>query len=204
MTKSAKLLIAGQAGALVLSLLAATNFAPANAAIAPSGAIVKATTDEPVTEVTPDPSPSPSLEAPKRSVNVKKVFSSRSRGAINQARELAPQNYRGYFRTSKYAKWYTARHFKHKYGWGANQFKCVVQLWQKESSWRPASAMPGNSFLGIPQLSKQIVVASGYTVAEFRASTELQIQLGAKYIKYRKGYGSPCKAWKHFQRKSWY
>ena len=82
MTKSAKLLIAGQAGALVLSLLAATNFAPANAAPASAGAVVKATNDQPVTEVTPDPSPSPTLEAPKRSVTVKKVFSSRSRGAI--------------------------------------------------------------------------------------------------------------------------
>lgn len=204
MTKSAKLLIAGQTGALVLSLLAAFNFAPANAAALSPSASVEVTTDEPVTEVTADPSPSPTVDAPKRSVNFKKVFSSRSRGAINQARELAPQNYRGYFRTSKYAKWYTARHFKHKYGWGPKEFKCVLQLWQKESSWRPAAAMPGNRFLGIPQLSKTIVVASGYTVAEFRASTELQIQLGAKYIKYRKGYGTPCKAWKHFQRKSWY
>lgn len=202
MTKTAKHLRAGIVGALALSLLTSISFAPANAATSSTQRSYEVVPDEPVVE--PTPTPSPTVTAPVRSINVKKVFSSRSRSAISEARKLAPFQYKGYFRTSKYAKWYTAKHFQHKYGWGPRQFKCVVRLWQRESSWRPSARMPGNAFLGIPQLSKAIVVASGYSVAEFRASTELQIQLGARYIKLREGYGTPCKAWKHFQRKHWY
>lgn len=158
-------------------------------------------------EPTPTASPSPSestVALPVRPVNVKKIFASRSRADVAAIRALAPHDYKGYFRTAKYAKWYAERHIWHRYGWGKKQFKCLVTLWQKESSWRPSSTMSGYRFLGIPQLSRGTVVASGYTVAEFRASTELQIQLGAKYIAYRDGYGSPCKALKHFQRKHWY
>lgn len=206
MTKAAKLLIAGQTGALLLSLLTAANFAPANAADTSTRwvATSEVVTEEPVVEESPSPEPTPTVTAPVRPLNYKRIFSSRSRADINQARELAPKDYRGYFRTAKYAKWYAARHFKHTYGWGKKQFKCAVALWHKESSWRPSAGKTKGRYVGIPQLDRMIVVASGYSVAEYIASTELQIQLGAKYIKLRKGYGSPCKAWKHFQRKRWY
>ena len=203
MTKSSKSMWqALPAAALALALVftsatqaMATDVAPASDA---------ASTDQ--VNPTPVASESPVAEpttAPIRSVNAKQVFASRSRD-FEAVRALAPFHYKGYFRTAKYAKWYTKNYFQYKYGWGEPQFKCVVTLWQKESSWRPAARMAHNKFLGIPQMSKATVVASGYTVAEFRASTELQIQLGAKYIKYRKGYGTPCKALKHFQRKHWY
>lgn len=205
MNRSSKLIAIGQVAALSLSLISAVGFAPANAAsISPRVFATSEVVEEPVVEETPQPDPSPTLTPPVRSINYKKIFSSRSRSAINQARELAPKSYKGYFRTSKYAKWYAARHFKHKYGWGKKQFNCAEKLWQKESSWRPSAGKSGHPYVGIPQLSRVIVAASGYSMAEYLASAELQIQLGAKYIKLRKGYGTPCKAWSHSQRKGWY
>lgn len=197
MAKPQKHLIAAISAALIATLLGTATLAPAMADdLAP-------VTGEP--QVSASPSPTESVVAtPVRSVNAAKIFSSRSRQAINKARELAPHSYVGYYRTSKYAKWYAKRHIYHTYGWGDKQYKCLVTLWQKESSWRPSSVMPGYRFLGIPQLSRQNIVGAGYTVSEFRSSTELQIQLGAKYIKYRKGYGNPCKALKHFKKRHWY
>jgi hypothetical protein len=138
------------------------------------------------------------------SATVKKAFTSRSRSAISAARVLAPQNYPGYFRTSKYAKWYAARHIELRFGWGKKQMKCLTTLWQKESSWRIRANGAGGKYLGIPQLSRQAVIDSGVGIALFRATAELQIQLGANYIAQRDAYGTPCKALTHKQRKGWY
>lgn len=143
-------------------------------------------------------------DAPTRgdSINLRKVFTSRSKSSIKTVRNLAPQNYPGYFKTSKYAKWYAERHIKHEYGWEKKNFKCLSTLWQKESSWRIAASGAGGMYLGIPQLNRPAVVNSGISVATYRSSAELQVQLGSNYIKYR--YGSPCKALKHKQAKGWY
>ena len=75
------------------------------------------------------------------------------------------------------------------------QYKCLNQLWSKESAWNPSAV--NNSVIpaayGIPQLrSLHIVGKSAYE----------QIDLGVKYILHR--YGSPCKAWSYWQRKNWY
>lgn len=144
--------------------------------------------------------------APTRSnsVTTKKAFTSRSRTAITTVRALAPHSYVGYYRTAKYAQWYAKRHVATKYGWGDKQFGCLKRLWQKESSWRMRASGAHGKFLGIPQLSKKAVVASGMGVALFRSTPELQVQLGAKYIKYRDAYGTPCKALKHKKRTGWY
>ena len=200
MTKSKQWAAKAAAGAVTVALLAAITATPALADELSS----TVDTTVPAPEVTPDPVPSVDTPTRTNTLTNRAAFVSRGRDAILAARALAPHHYYGYYRTSKYAKWYAARHISHKYGWGKKQFKCLTKLWQGESSWRPSAREPHNKYLGIPQLAKKAVVASGYTVAEFRASTELQIQLGAKYIKYRKGYGSPCRALSHFNRKNWY
>ncbi len=158
----------------------------------------------------PDPQPTDTdvvteeNDTPTRgdSINLRKVFTSRSKSSIKAVRDLAPQNYPGYFKTSKYAKWYAEQHIKHEFGWKKKNFKCLSTLWQKESSWRIAASGAGGMYLGIPQLNRPAVVNSGISVATYRSSAELQVQLGSNYIKYR--YGSPCKALKHKQAKGWY
>lgn len=144
--------------------------------------------------------------APTRSnsVTTKKAFTSRSRNAITAVRALAPHSYVGYYRTAKYAQWYAKRHVKAKYGWNDKQFGCLKRLWQKESSWRMRASGAHGKFLGIPQLSKKAIVAAGMGVALFRSTPELQVQMGARYIKYRDAYGTPCKALKHKKRTGWY
>lgn len=134
----------------------------------------------------------------------KKTFTARSRSAITSVRALAPHSYVGYFRTAKYAQWYAKRHVKAKYGWNDRQFGCLKHLWQKESSWRMRASGAHGKFLGIPQLSKKAIVATGMGVALFRSTPELQVQLGASYIKHRPAYGTPCKALKHKKRTGWY
>ncbi|MEY3407019.1 MAG: hypothetical protein RL038_80 [Actinomycetota bacterium] len=161
-------------------------------------------TPAPVETEEVDETENPDTEAPTRgdTINLRKVFTSRSKSSIKSVRDLAPQNYPGYFKTAKYAKWYAERHIKHEYGWGKDGFKCLSTLWQKESSWRIAASGAGGLYLGIPQLNRPAVVKSGIPVATYRSSAELQVQLGAHYVKYR--YGSPCKALKHKKAKGWY
>ncbi len=184
--------------ALMISLLA----------IGLTGVTSPATADDAVSAGT-DSTASTSTEevtTPTRSnaASTKKAFSSRSRAAITSVRALAPHSYVGYYRTSKYAQWYAKRHVAAKYGWNDKQFGCLKTLWQKESSWRMRASGAHGKYLGIPQLSKKAVVASGVGVALFRSTPELQVQLGAKYIKYRDNYGTPCKALKHKKRTGWY
>lgn len=184
--------------ALMISLLA----------LGLTGVTSPATADDAVNSATDVVAADSTAEAeqPTRSntISTKKAFSSRSRVAITAVRALAPHSYVGYFRTAKYAQWYAKRHVAAKYGWNDKQFGCLKQLWQKESSWRMRASGANGKYLGIPQLSKKAVVASGIGVALFRSTPELQVQLGAKYIKYRDNYGTPCKALKHKKRTGWY
>lgn len=143
-------------------------------------------------------------EAPTRDdvINYGKTFTSRSSSDIALARKLAPKNYPGYFKTSDYAKWYAAKHVSYKYDWLKKNFSCLDQIWQAESSWRIAAVGAGGLYLGIPQLNRPAVIASGVSIKTYSSSVELQVQLGAKYVKYR--YGNPCDALAHKKAKGWY
>jgi len=161
-----------------------------------------APTAEPVASSTPAPVATPVTRS--NSAAAKKLFVSRSRSAVTAVRALAPKHYAGYFRTSHYAKWYAKKHIAARYNWNNKQFQCLSTLWNAESSWRIRASGGGGKFLGIPQLSRSNVQESGISIALFRSTPELQVQLGAKYIKYRPGYGTPCKALKHFKKHGWY
>ncbi|CAB4145328.1 hypothetical protein UFOVP480_3 [uncultured Caudovirales phage] len=61
------------------------------------------------------------------------------------------------------------------------QYRCLVELWDRESNWNPKADNPKSSAYGIPQLLKM------RTTNPYR-----QIELGIKYI--TKRYGNSCVA----------
>ncbi|MEY2635436.1 MAG: hypothetical protein RIS75_1376 [Actinomycetota bacterium] len=202
--KSTKQVLTGLIAAAMASALMVTTI---------SGAALA--TDEVVVDPTPTATAGTvedtTVTAPTRgdSINFSKAFTSRSSSSVAAARALAAdafpaKKFPRFFKTKTYATWYAARHIQAKYGWGKAQMKCLTKLWQRESSWRIVAKGSGGKYLGIPQLSRSAVVAANIPVALFRSSPEIQIHLGAKYIKLRKGYGSPCAALKHSLRKGWY
>lgn len=142
------------------------------------------------------PTPTPTASAaPKRIVA---NFTARGTAAIRATRSAS------LFRwgTPAYAKWYAKSHIVQKYGWGPQQYGCLVSLWNRESHWGFHSANRRGGTYGIPQTNKRTIAAFGTTFVTYMRTPELQVQVGAKYVNYR--YGSPCSALKHAKRVGWY
>ncbi len=79
------------------------------------------------------------------------------------------------------------------YGWGGDQFSCLVSLWTQESGWRANALNASSGAYGIPQsLPADKMAAAG---ADWRTNAATQIDWGLAYIK--SAYGSPCAAWGH-------
>jgi len=87
-----------------------------------------------------------------------------------------------------------------KYGWGADQFSCLNQLWQKESGWNYKAYNPSGA-TGIPQALPGSKMATAGSDWATNATT--QIVWGLGYIK-ASSYGTPCAAWSHSQSFNWY
>ena len=85
------------------------------------------------------------------------------------------------------------------YGWGDDQFACLVSLWDKESGWRVNAANPSGAY-GIPQALPGSKMASAG--ADWQTNPATQIAWGLGYISGR--YGTPCGAWGHSQSTGWY
>jgi uncharacterized protein YabE (DUF348 family) len=86
------------------------------------------------------------------------------------------------------------------YGWGDDQFACLVSLWQRESGWRANAANRSTGAYGIPQsLPASKMATAG---ADWQTNPTTQIKWGLGYISGR--YGTPCGAWGAFQSKGWY
>jgi hypothetical protein len=75
-------------------------------------------------------------------------------------------------------------------GWGADDFSCLVSLWNRESGWRTTAANPNGAY-GIPQAYPGSKMASAG--ADWQTNPATQITWGLDYIAAR--YGSPCGAW---------
>lgn len=87
-----------------------------------------------------------------------------------------------------------------KWGWHKSQMKCLLELWDRESSWVHTADNPYSSAYGIPQaLPASKMKSAG---KDYMTNPVTQINWGLKYIKVR--YGSPCKALKHHDQKNWY
>jgi hypothetical protein len=93
-----------------------------------------------------------------------------------------------------------ARAMLANYGWGDDQFSCLVTMWNHESGWNPHAENPGSGAYGIPQALPGPKMASAG--ADWRDNPATQISWGLKYIKTR--YSTPCGAWSFWQRGSWY
>jgi hypothetical protein len=87
-----------------------------------------------------------------------------------------------------------------QYGWGADQFQCLDNLWQKESGWSYTAYNASSGATGIPQsLPGSKMATAG---ADWETSAATQITWGLGYIK--GAYGTPCSAWSHSQSVDWY
>jgi predicted nucleic acid-binding Zn-ribbon protein len=77
------------------------------------------------------------------------------------------------------------------YGWGSDQFSCLVSLWNMESGWRTSATNPSSGAYGIPQAwpGNKMLTAG----PDWRTNAHTQINWGLGYIK--AAYGSPCGAW---------
>jgi len=81
------------------------------------------------------------------------------------------------------------------HSWNVRQFKCLDELWTRESHWRPDAfnkkKVMGKHAGGIPQILGM----------SNKIPATIQIDRGIDYIMYR--YGTPCKALA-FHKKHWY
>lgn len=83
---------------------------------------------------------------------------------------------------------------------GAEQFRCLDALWEKESNWRVDATNPSSGAYGIAQALPASKYASAGSDWETNAIT--QIRWGLDYID--AVYGTPCAAWAHSQATNWY
>lgn len=93
-----------------------------------------------------------------------------------------------------------ARNMLGSYGWGGDQFSCLVSLWNKESGWNYRAYNSSSGAYGIPQALPGSKMGSAG--ADWQTNAATQIRWGLGYISGR--YGSPCGAWSHSQSVGWY
>lgn len=86
------------------------------------------------------------------------------------------------------------------FGWGEEQYNCLVSLWNRESRWNVYALNPSSGAYGIPQSLPGDKMASAG--ADWQTNPVTQINWGLGYIEGR--YGSPCGAWAHSEDRGWY
>ncbi|SFS03815.1 hypothetical protein SAMN04487846_1709 [Microbacterium sp. cf046] len=93
-----------------------------------------------------------------------------------------------------------ARGMLASYGWGDDQFPCLVALWDRESGWNSQAYNSSSGAYGIPQALPGDKMASAG--ADWQTNAATQISWGLGYIAGR--YGNPCGAWSHSEANGWY
>ena len=86
------------------------------------------------------------------------------------------------------------------YGWGDDQYECLVNLWTRESSWRWDATNASSGAYGIPQALPASKMASAGQ--DWRTNAATQISWGLGYIAQR--YQTPCGAWAPSESTGWY
>jgi hypothetical protein len=85
-------------------------------------------------------------------------------------------------------------------GWGADQYNCLVALWNRESGWNVYAHNASSGAYGIPQaLPGEKMASAG---ADWATNPATQIAWGLSYISGR--YATPCGAWEHSETVGWY
>ena len=87
-----------------------------------------------------------------------------------------------------------------QYGWGDDQFGCLVSLWDKESGWNVNAYNASSGATGIPQALPGNKMASAG--ADWQTNPATQITWGLGYIASR--YSTPCAAWDKSEASGWY
>ncbi len=87
-----------------------------------------------------------------------------------------------------------------EFGWGDDQFACLVSLWNRESGWNYQAYNSSSGAGGIPQALPASKMASAG--ADWATNPATQILWGLRYI--NGSYGSPCSAWDHSESTGWY
>ncbi|MEJ1154800.1 phospholipase [Microbacterium marmarense] len=87
-----------------------------------------------------------------------------------------------------------------QYGWGADQFSCLVSLWNRESGWNYQAYNASSGAFGIPQSLPGSKMASAG--ADWQTNAATQVAWGLGYIS--AAYGTPCGAWSHSESVGWY
>ena len=85
-------------------------------------------------------------------------------------------------------------------GWDANEYDCLVALWNRESHWNVYAQNPTSGAYGIPQALPGDKMAT--VAADWATNPKTQIVWGLGYIAAR--YSTPCGAWAHSELKGWY
>jgi hypothetical protein len=98
------------------------------------------------------------------------------------------------------AQLYAKSYMGDNYGWGQDQYECLVSLWDKESGWRYNAKNPSSGAYGIPQSLPGNKMASAGS--DWKINPQTQIIWGLGYIESR--YNTPCSAWSAFKKKGWY
>lgn len=86
------------------------------------------------------------------------------------------------------------------YAWGPEQWGCLNILRWRESQWNQFARNSSSGAYGIPQALPGYQMAT--EGADWQTNAYTQIRWGENYIWQR--YGTPCRAWSHFQWKNWY
>jgi Transglycosylase SLT domain len=103
--------------------------------------------------------------------------------------------------SNTYRQAYAVNRFGH-YGWGADQWPCLNELWKRESGWNERIKNLSSGAYGIPQaLPATKMAAAG---PDYLTNPFTQIRWGEDYISGR--YTNPCRAWDLWQRRRphWY
>ncbi len=104
---------------------------------------------------------------------------------------------------SPYAKFFDAEALAflmvHAEGWDLQEWKCLRNVWNKESRFNPKAQNKNSTAYGIPQFLDSTWEAYGFKKT---SDAKEQIIAGLAYIDKR--YGSACNAWSHWERKHWY
>lgn len=77
----------------------------------------------------------------------------------------------------------------------ADQWPCLLQLWNKESGWNDMAVNPTSGAMGIPQALGH---GNVFALGDYKA----QVSWGLQYIANR--YGNACTAWGHSVQTGWY
>ena len=105
------------------------------------------------------------------------------------------------FGTTSYNKWWARYYMVKRHGWrSTTQYTCLVNLWNRESSWNHKAHNRSSGAYGIPQALPGSKMSSAGS--DWQTNPATQIAWGLGHIDGR--YGTPCGAWGHSQSVGWY